>query len=187
MITDFLGVYVQKNNINKKLLPLTLSFSIIILDQISKLWITNNVPYGTIYASFFGDFLRIVHVTNLGAAFGIGNDLLCAWRFISLCIIPLVILLIVLIAFFVTKEFSQTQRWFISGILGGGFGNLIDRFFRPNGVDDFIDIKFYGLFGLERWPTFNIADAAVLICEIGLVISFLFSVPFSSAEKNDAK
>ena len=128
MITDFLGVYVQKNNINKKLLPLTLSFSIIILDQISKLWITNNVPYGTIYASFFGDFLRIVHVTNLGAAFGIGNDLLGAWRFISLCIIPLVILLIVLIAFFVTKEFSQTQRWFISGILGGGFGNLIDRF-----------------------------------------------------------
>ena len=39
------------------------------------------------------------------------------------------------------------------GIVGGGLGNLVDRFFRKEGVVDFIDVKFYGLFGLERWPT----------------------------------
>ena len=38
---------------------------------------------------------------------------------------------------------------------------------------DFIDVKFYGLFGLERWPTFNVADAAVLICGFLLIISFV--------------
>ena len=59
------------------------------------------------------------------------------------------------------------------GIAGGGLGNLIDRFFRAEGVVDFIDIKFFGLFGLERWPTFNVADSAVVICGILLVISFI--------------
>ncbi|MBO4759605.1 MAG: signal peptidase II [Spirochaetaceae bacterium] len=169
----------------KRTTPLLLSVIIILLDQLSKSFVIKNIPVGTIYASFFGDFLRIIHVTNLGAAFSIGNDLSGAWRFISLCIIPLAVLILVLIAFFVAKELSQVQRWFVAGILGGGFGNLIDRFFRPAGVVDFIDVKFYGLFGLERWPTFNLADSAVLVCEIALVISFIISIPAGS-EKNKA-
>jgi len=67
-------------------------------------------------------------------------------------------------------SFPSSAGWFICGILGGGFGNLIDRFFRSEGVVDFIDVKFYGLFGLERWPTFNIADAAIVVCAFGLFI-----------------
>ena len=59
------------------------------------------------------------------------------------------------------------------GIVGGGLGNLIDRFFRAEGVVDFIDIKFFGLFGLDRWPTFNVADSAVVVCGFMLVISFI--------------
>lgn len=165
----------QERDIKTKMLPLVLSVAIILIDQLTKSLVIKNVPVGTIYCSLFGDFFRIIHVTNLGAAFSLGNGLSSMWRFVSLCIVPLVVLLAVLVAFFITKELSQPQRWLIAGILGGGFGNLIDRFFRPDGVVDFIDIKFYGLFGLERWPTFNIADSAVLICEIALVISFIFS------------
>lgn len=66
--------------------------------------------------------------------------------------------------------FTRVQRWFLSGIIGGGISNLLDRFFRAEGVVDFIDVKFYGLFGLERWPTFNIADAAIVVCAFGLFI-----------------
>ncbi len=168
------------------MVPLLLSAAIILADQLTKWLIIKNVPVGTVHFSLFGDFFRIIHVRNLGAAFSLGNDLSIVWRFISLCILPLVVLLAVLVVFFVTKELSQAQRWFIAGILGGGFGNLIDRFFRPAGVVDFIDIKFYGLFGLERWPTFNIADSAVLICEIALVISFIFSAS-TKAEKADSE
>ena len=36
---------------------------------------------------------------------------------------------------------------------------------------DFIDVKFFGIFGLERWPTFNIADAAIVVCAFGLLIA----------------
>ena len=44
------------------------------------------------------------------------------------------------------------------------------------GVLDFIDVKFWGLFGLERWPTFNVADSAVVVCGILLMLSLLGSV-----------
>jgi signal peptidase II len=67
---------------------------------------------------------------------------------------------------------TSLQRWAITGIIGGGAGNLIDRIFRPDGVVDYISVKFYGLFGFDRWPTFNIADASVVVC----VFLFLFSV-----------
>jgi len=40
-------------------------------------------------------------------------------------------------------------------------------------VVDFIDIKFYGLFGFERWPTFNAADSSVVVCCILLFISII--------------
>ena len=177
----------QQRDIKAKMLPLILSVVIILADQITKVFIIKNVPVGTVYFSLFGDFFRIIHVTNLGAAFSLGNGLSSVWRFVSLCIIPLLVLLAVLVAFFVTKELSQVQRWFIAGILGGGFGNLIDRFFRPDGVVDFIDVKFYGLFGLERWPTFNIADSAVLVCEIALVLSFIFSASTKADKANTEK
>jgi signal peptidase II len=63
------------------------------------------------------------------------------------------------------------QRWVLCGIVGGGIGNVIDRIFRPEGVVDFVSVKFYGLFGLERWPTFNVADSSVVVCAILLVVS----------------
>ena len=37
-----------------------------------------------------------------------------------------------------------------------------------------LDVRFYGLFGLERWPTFNVADSSVVVCGILLIISVLF-------------
>ena len=43
----------------------------------------------------------------------------------------------------------------------------------PDGVVDFIDLKFYGIFGWERWPTFNLADTSVVVGGIILLISFL--------------
>ncbi len=91
-------------------------------------------------------------------------------------LIPLVVIAYVIRVYFKSNEFSDVQRWCICGVIGGGIGNLIDRIFRPDGVVDFIDVKFFGLFGMERWPTFNIADAVIVVCGIILIISFIVMI-----------
>lgn len=168
-------------NLKSKLLPFTLTIVVIIMDQITKMLVVNYVQPYTIGASFFGDFLRIIHVSNTGVAFSVGATWTETIRRLLFALLPLVVIGIVIAVYFRNNDWTKIQRWAIMGIVGGGIGNLIDRIFRSEGVVDFIDVKFYGLFGLERWPTFNVADSAVVICGILLVISFIGSI------KNDKK
>lgn len=157
----------------RKIIPLSLTVFILIFDQLTKYLIVKNIPYNTIGSSFFGGFLRIIHTRNLAIGFSIGDGLSPPARVIFFTVVPLIVLVFILIYFLRSKDLSTIQRWAVAGILGGGFGNLSDRIFRPLGVVDFIDVKFYGLFGFERWPTFNVADASVVIFGIMLFITFL--------------
>ena len=94
-------------------------------------------------------------------------------RTILFSFVPLIVIVFVFIIYFRNKDFTQLQRWSICGILGGGLGNLIDRFFRPDGVVDFIDCYFPIYFKTKRWPTFNVADSAVVVCGILFVVAFI--------------
>lgn len=163
----------KKQFVFEKIFPLSLTAFVILADQVSKFFIVKTIPPFTVGASFWNNFLRIIHVSNMGVAFSVGDSLPDIARKFFFAIIPLVVIAIVFGVYFRNKDFTQLQRWAIAGILGGGIGNLIDRFFRSEGVVDFIDVKFFGIFGLERWPTFNVADASVVICGILLLISFL--------------
>jgi signal peptidase II len=96
-------------------------------------------------------------------------------RQILFIILPVLLIVLLLVYYFKAHDISSAQRWFIAGIIGGGAGNLIDRIFRPAGVVDFISIKFFGILGFERWPTFNAADASVVVCVIGWFITVFVS------------
>lgn len=157
-----------------KIYPIALSFAIILADQISKTIIAKNIPLNTIGKSFFNGIFRIIHVRNLGIAFSMGTSAPEILRIFLFIILPLVVLSLFAVYYFKTNELSRIQRWACALILGGGFGNLIDRIFRPLGVVDFLDFKFYGIFGLDRWPTFNVADSSVVAGATLLVISYLF-------------
>jgi signal peptidase II len=167
----------------KKLLPFILTGLVILADQITKAIIVALIPIYTVGANIFGDLLRIVHVANTGVAFSLGDSMPLAIRRILFAIIPLIVIILVIVVYFRNDEFNSVQRWSICGIIGGGIGNIIDRFFRAEGVVDFIDVKFFGIFGLERWPTFNVADAAVVVCGIILIVSFLITI---CKEKKDS-
>lgn len=156
-----------------KLIPLGLSLVLLISDQISKLIIVKTIPLNTVGWRVLGDFFRIIHVRNLGVAFSIGHGLPDIMRRILFILLPLVFVILLLIYYLKDKTISRFQGWAIAGIIGGGLGNLVDRIFRPAGVVDFLDFRFYGLFGMERFPTFNIADSSVVVCGILLIISFL--------------
>ncbi|MBN1411736.1 MAG: signal peptidase II [Spirochaetales bacterium] len=155
-----------------KILPFSLTIAVFVIDQLSKAIIASQVKlYETI--DVLGDFFRITHVRNRAMAFSIGKDLPGVMQFILFIILP-PILIVGLFIFYFTSSMTKLQRWCIAGIIGGGLGNLFDRFFRPEGVVDFLDFKFYGLFGWERWPTFNIADSTVVVLGILLFLTLLF-------------
>ena len=176
----------MNKELKAKLWPISLAILVIILDQVTKILIVSNITRNTIGIQFFGDFLRIIHVRNTGVAFSVGATWTETARRFLFSLIPLIVIGIVIGIYFRNSTWTKLQRWAIMGIVGGGLGNLIDRFFRPAGVVDFIDVKFYGLFGLDRWPTFNVADAAVVVCGILMVVSFIVtSIRESKAQKSE--
>lgn len=174
-----------------KLLPFILTVVVIILDQITKALICHYIPINTFGTQVLGDFLQIIHVRNNGVAFSFGSTWPDGLRRLAFSVIPIVVLGIVIRIYFKNNDFTKVQRWAICGVVGGGFGNIIDRVFRPAGVVDFIDFKWFGiessplrLFQMTRWPTFNVADSAVVVCGIMLVISFLISIIKESKQKS---
>ena len=164
---------------NDRRLPFILTLAVVLADQFTKWLITVLIPVNTIGASFMGGFLRIIHARNTAIAFSIGTSMAQWLKIILFSAVPLIVLGIIAVYLLKTDSLTKLQRWAACGILGGGLGNLVDRIFRPLGVVDFIDVKFYGLFGLDRWPTFNVADAAIVVCGFLLVFSFLGSKKIS--------
>jgi signal peptidase II len=170
----------------EKVLPLSLTAVVILIDQITKAIIVKLSPgYGLIKDVFDNDFLWIFHVRNKAIAFSIGENLPEAIKPILFIIVPILVLCFLVWYFFKTDEFTGLQRWAAAGIIGGGLGNIIDRIFRPDGVVDFISVKFYGFLGFDRWPTFNVADSAVVVCCIILLVAMF--VPLENAKKKKDK
>jgi signal peptidase II len=156
-------------------MPLSLTVSAVILDQLSKALIVKNWPENNTFIAdiFHNDFLWIYHIRNTAIAFSIGHNLPEWIKPAMFVLLPVVVLAFLLVYYFKSDEFTPLQRWCLAGILGGGIGNLIDRVLRPEGVVDFISVKLYGFLGMERWPTFNFADSFVVVFGILLLFSVL--------------
>ena len=164
------------SSIKSKAAPFSLSAFIILADQLVKNFIVTHWPrIGSFITDVFNnDILWIIHVRNKAVAFSLGHNLPERFRPLVFIVLPLAVLVFLVAYYFKTDELNGPQRWALAGILGGGIGNIIDRIFRPDGVVDFISVKFYGILGYDRWPTFNIADAGVVIS----VFLFLFTIIF---------
>jgi signal peptidase II len=153
------------------LAPFALSLAILVLDQVSKALVVALVEPGTVAFSALGDFLWIVRQSNLGMAFSLLDKLSAGPRAAVLVALPLILVAAVTVFYFKSREPTALQRWALCGIVGGGLGNVIDRIFRADGVVDFVSVKFFGIFGYQRWPTFNVADSCVVVSALILVAS----------------
>jgi len=170
----------------EKLLPLSLTALIIIADQVIKAVIVKLKPEtGLIKDVFNNDFLWIYHVRNKAIAFSMGDSFPDPVKKVAFVIVPVLVLGFLLWYYLKSDEFTRLQRWAAAGIIGGGIGNIIDRIFRPDGVVDFVSVRIFGLFGWERWPTFNIADSSVVVCCLILFVSILTSQQKSSIKKGE--
>jgi signal peptidase II len=159
-----------------KCLPFSLSLAIIALDQAVKFYIVKNWPReGTFIKDLFNnDLVRFIHVRNKAIAFSLGQNIPDFLRTPFFIILPIVVLGLLLWYYLKSPNFLPIQRWAVAGIIGGGIGNILDRIFRPDGVVDYISVKFFGIFGWDYWPTFNIADSSVVICCLILLASIIF-------------
>jgi signal peptidase II len=158
-------------DLKAKLPPFLLTLGVIAADQLSKLIVVRTLPPAR-PVQVIGDFLRLTYVTNPVIAFSIGRNLPAAGRQILALVLPLIVIGILVYYQLFSPEIGRRQRWLLAAIIGGGLGNYLDRLFRSQGVVDFIDVRFYGLLGFERWPTFNLADSCVVVAGILLIISY---------------
>jgi signal peptidase II len=161
----------------KRYRPLLLTAGIVALDQITKAWVVAHIPENTVGYKLFGDFLEIWHVRNTAVAFSMGSSLSVPVKLVCFIVLPVLLLVGVTYVLFSKKEslgITEGQRWILALFLGGGIGNLCDRIFRHFRVVDFMANRVYGLFGMEFWPTWNFADASLVVSAILLLFSLLF-------------
>jgi len=160
--------------LKEKLLPLSLTALIILADQLTKAFIVKNWPQtGLIKDVFSNNFLWIYHVRNKAIAFSVGENLPEFIKPVIFIVVPVLVLGFIVWYYLKSDEFTKIQQWAAAGIIGGGIGNMIDRIFRPDGVVDFVSVRIFGLFGMDRWPTFNVADSSVVVCCILLLVTIL--------------
>ncbi len=143
----------------------TLAACVIVPDQIVKaviqrkyeLWATDPIIPGA---------FNLVHVRNMGVAFGFLNNPDSTWQ---IWFFAMVTLFAVGFIYYLLTTADKGDRFFIWGlglVLSGALGNLIDRM-RFGFVVDFLD--FY--VGPHHWPAFNIADIAITCGAFLILIS----------------
>jgi signal peptidase II len=133
-----------------KAVILAIALAVVLLDQATKAWAIAVLGGGRRIPIIGATFdLRLVR--NPGSAFGL-------FKGSTFVIFVASTLITVAVIVWAARE-PYPSPW-LGLIVGGGFGNLIDRVFRPPGggrgeVIDFIYLSF--------WPTFNVADAAIVV------------------------
>lgn len=171
---------------------LYVSLFIVITDQVSKLFVKGfSIPFLNVKVDGMGlgesikvidDFFKITFVENPGMAFGIDvgvNSKLLLSLFSFIASIGLIYYI------YKIRNESLVNRLSLALILGGAFGNFIDRAFYGLFYDyaplmygrvvDFFQVEFWDftLFGktYETWPIFNVADASVTV---GVILMLIF-------------
>ncbi len=135
------------------LIALLCAAALVILDQVTKALTVSHLAVGESYP-LWENVLHFTRVHNDGAVFGSFSGMPYIFNTVTV--------LIVLGAAYLLIRNKLGSRWLVAAvtlILGGGVGNLIDRF-RLGYVIDMIDVKCFG--DLWVW-VFNVADCGVVI------------------------
>lgn len=153
----------------KNLLWCWLSLIIVLLDQLSKYFVTASLsPY---QPQPILPFFNLTLMHNTGAAFGFlaQHPVLSLWLFGSIAIMMSIILIIWM---YRLPPYRHWQACALALVLGGALGNLIDRFIHGY-VVDFLD--FY--YNNWHFAAFNIADSAISVGAVMLLLDVIFGKP----------
>ena len=121
-------------------------------DRVTKAWVSENIPLGTA-RPVVGDYVRIVHAHNTGAAFGLLPE-----RTTLLSVLSVVAVLAIVYYYRQIASNSALVSATLGMQLGGAFGNLLDRITQGY-VVDFVDV---GVGDVRFWA-FNVADSSIVV------------------------
>ena len=145
---------------------LWLSFAIIILDQLSKALVQSHLTPGEVVR--WAPFFNIQLAYNTGSAYGFLGEM-SGWQMPLFCIIGVVASIILVVWLGRLKRHNYLLCIGLSLIVGGALGNVIDRI-RLSYVVDFFDFHI----GTWHFATFNVADSAISVGAVLLIIKLIF-------------
>ena len=143
--------------------------AVVVLDLVTKIWAVHDLADGPV--EIVGDTVSFRLARNTGGAFSLFQ-----------AFTPFLALVAGIVTYFLIRTVQRTRDTLLvvalSLVLGGAIGNLIDRVFRSPGflrgaVVDFVHVG--------AWPTFNVADSAITI---GAVLVIIWSVRTSTRERH---
>jgi len=152
------------------------------LDQVTKYFVNANIHYADRIEIIPGLF-DLTHVRNGGGAFSFFADGPLEQRmafFISTTVVAIILLLFFYRNLQDNEVLSATA---LGVVLGGALGNLTDRL-RFGEVVDFLDVH---LTNSYTWPTFNVADSAIVIGVLLLMIEIFQAEEDEGPSQPDAE
>ncbi len=147
--------------------PLLFALAVLLLDRVTK-WIVVQTIALDDAIPIIPSFFRLTHLENTGAAFSLFADSTSPFRTALLIAFSLAALAVVAMLLWRDRNQFNTATLALSLILGGALGNLWDRL-TDGKVTDFLD--FY--VGLHHWPPFNVADSAIVVGAMLLLVCML--------------
>lgn len=144
---------------------LVLAGNVLILDQVSKWWILTwlMMPARAIEIT---SFFNVVLTWNRGVSFGLFNN---DYPYNSYILATLSGVVAVGLLVWLLRVRVAQVRLALSAVIGGALSNLLDRLYY-GGVVDFLDFHLGGV----HWPAFNIADSAIVVGAMVLMVDTLF-------------
>jgi signal peptidase II len=145
-----------------------IAFLVVVLDRLAKLAVERRIPLHD-GVQIIPGFLRLTHLENRGAAFGLFADSPSPWKIGTLVLFSLIALVVVSTLLWKNSHTVSITGVGLALILGGAIGNLWDRLTAGH-VTDFL--LFY--VGRYQWPAFNVADSAIVVGACLLVYEIVF-------------
>ena len=157
----------------------------LVIDQATKIWVVENIKYRVEEIHIIDGFFSLVHAQNSGAAMGILNDY--EHRMLVFAVFTVVALGVLWQMYREIPSGDRYQAAALGLVLSGAIGNAIDRIHKQS-VTDFLRIYtenpsikpwLVDTFGTYEWPSFNVADAAIVV-GIGL-----FNIHFAFMQEDE--
>jgi signal peptidase II len=159
-----------------------LILAVVTIDQLTKEVIRRVLPLSSDPIQVIPGLLDLTHVQNTGAAFGLLNGVDFPYK--PFVMIAIAAVALVAIAAYAT-QLGFHERMARSGlalILGGAFGNLIDRALFGH-VVDFVDVYWH----TTHFWAFNVADTAITMGAILVLIDMIGLAPAAASDDSAAR